>query len=222
MNTYWPWWAGAIGLASVTVGHYVYFRNSFGVSGSLERILNWNREREVERADALLADFDFDAALAEFSTAELASVATQQSLTETINTRTINTPAINTPAPYAPTSQKSAQRQPAPTTSPVAAQAVFIAFVFLGGLFASLTSGNFKLRNNMGDAYAAIVTDDWKMWPMLLIGGICVGFGTRLCGGCSSGHGLNGCSRLHPISLLATSVFFGTAVVVSTVLLRIL
>lgn len=43
-------------------------------------------------------------------------------------------------------------------------------------------------------------------WP-LLIGGLLVGFGTRLGSGCTSGHGVCGMSRLSPRSLFATAMF---------------
>lgn len=43
-------------------------------------------------------------------------------------------------------------------------------------------------------------------WP-LLIGGVLVGFGTRLGSGCTSGHGVCGMSRLSPRSLFATATF---------------
>lgn len=50
--------------------------------------------------------------------------------------------------------------------------------------------------------------------PVLLIGGLLVGFGTRLGGGCTSGHGVCGLSRLSPRSLAATGVFMATAAAV--------
>lgn len=43
--------------------------------------------------------------------------------------------------------------------------------------------------------------------PLLLAGGLLVGFGTRLGGGCTSGHGVCGMARLSPRSLVATLVF---------------
>lgn len=43
----------------------------------------------------------------------------------------------------------------------------------------------------------------------LLIGGLLVGFGTRLGSGCTSGHGVCGMSRLSPRSLVATATFMG-------------
>lgn len=41
----------------------------------------------------------------------------------------------------------------------------------------------------------------------LLVGGLLVGIGTRLGGGCTSGHGVCGLSRLSPRSLVATLTF---------------
>ena len=38
----------------------------------------------------------------------------------------------------------------------------------------------------------------------------------------SSGHGLFGCGRLYPISIMATAVFFGTAVLVSFLLWKVI
>ncbi|MEJ2392658.1 MAG: YeeE/YedE thiosulfate transporter family protein [Gammaproteobacteria bacterium] len=46
-------------------------------------------------------------------------------------------------------------------------------------------------------------------------GGFLVGMGTQMAGGCSSGHGLSGCANLSWSSLLATGIFFSTAVVVA-------
>ncbi|MFN7674009.1 MAG: YeeE/YedE family protein, partial [bacterium] len=45
-----------------------------------------------------------------------------------------------------------------------------------------------------------------SVWP-LIIGGLLVGFGTRLGSGCTSGHGVCGMSRLSPRSLVATALF---------------
>ena len=43
--------------------------------------------------------------------------------------------------------------------------------------------------------------------PVLALGGLLVGFGTRLGGGCTSGHGICGISRGSARSLVATIVF---------------
>jgi uncharacterized membrane protein YedE/YeeE len=48
----------------------------------------------------------------------------------------------------------------------------------------------------------------------LLVGGLCVGFGTRMAGGCTSGHGLCGTSRLSKRSLVATATFMAAGIAV--------
>jgi uncharacterized membrane protein YedE/YeeE len=44
-------------------------------------------------------------------------------------------------------------------------------------------------------------------WPVLIAGGLLVGFGTRLASGCTSGHGVCGVARLSRRSLVATALF---------------
>jgi hypothetical protein len=51
-------------------------------------------------------------------------------------------------------------------------------------------------------------------WAAIAVGGLLVGFGTRLSGGCTSGHGLCGMARLSPRSIAATLIFMVTAIVV--------
>ncbi|WP_296676893.1 YeeE/YedE thiosulfate transporter family protein [Novosphingobium sp.] len=47
----------------------------------------------------------------------------------------------------------------------------------------------------------------------LILGGLLVGFGTRLGSGCTSGHGVCGMSRFSPRSLLATAIFMASGFV---------
>ena len=51
-----------------------------------------------------------------------------------------------------------------------------------------------------------------SIWP-LIIGGLLVGYGTRLGSGCTSGHGVCGLSRLSPRSLVATGMFMASGFV---------
>jgi uncharacterized membrane protein YedE/YeeE len=48
--------------------------------------------------------------------------------------------------------------------------------------------------------------------PLLIAGGLLVGFGTRLGNGCTSGHGVCGLARLSPRSLAATAAFMGAGI----------
>jgi uncharacterized membrane protein YedE/YeeE len=51
-------------------------------------------------------------------------------------------------------------------------------------------------------------------WAVIVVAGLLVGFGSRLGGGCTSGHGVCGIARLSPRSIIATLIFMGTAMMV--------
>ena len=48
---------------------------------------------------------------------------------------------------------------------------------------------------------------------LIVIGGFLVGFGTRLGGGCTSGHGICGIGRLSVNSMIATAIFVATGII---------
>ena len=78
-----------------------------------------------------------------------------------------------------------------------APRSIAIAFVLgmpLGALLVSALSGGVE------------TTFPVSPWP-LIVGGLLVGFGTRLGSGCTSGHGVCGLARLSPRSLVATVAF---------------
>lgn len=61
---------------------------------------------------------------------------------------------------------------------------------------------------------AGPVEAEFPPWFLILaVGGLLVGFGTRLGSGCTSGHGVCGMSRLSPRSLAATATFIAAGVV---------
>lgn len=78
-------------------------------------------------------------------------------------------------------------------------RAIFIAGLLLGGLLYSLTLEPLTLQMT-NNSY------------ILVLAGLLVGFGTRLGGGCTSGHGVCGISRGTARSILATIIFMTTAV----------
>jgi uncharacterized protein len=55
-------------------------------------------------------------------------------------------------------------------------------------------------------------------WVMITIAGLLVGFGARLGGGCTSGHGVCGIARLSARSIVATVIFMTTAIVVVAIM----
>ncbi|PWR10517.1 transporter [Micromonospora sicca] len=218
MTEYWPWWAGAVGLALTTINYAVTTDRSFGVSGAWDRVLHWRAERRVERVNEQFAD---ERVLAE----ALAAAAADQFGAGSA------APAAH-PAPHGDArAPRQDGRPPASPSSslasllpaPLVSQVALLLSVFVGGWIAAVTAGRFQLRLDMGDAFGQIVTDKpIEMIGALFVGGVLVGFGTRLAGGCSSGHGLNGCGRLQPVSIVATAVFFGTGVLVSFLLWKVI
>lgn len=57
----------------------------------------------------------------------------------------------------------------------------------------------------------------WK----LIVGGLLIGFGARLGGGCTSGHGICGMASLSPGSLIMVCTFLGTAIATAMLLARL-
>jgi uncharacterized membrane protein YedE/YeeE len=53
-----------------------------------------------------------------------------------------------------------------------------------------------------------------ESWTVVVVAGALVGFGTRLGGGCTSGHGVCGMARLSIRSIVATVIFMATAIFV--------
>ena len=74
---------------------------------------------------------------------------------------------------------------------------VAIAFVL------GLPLGALLISQTLGAVHVSFPT---SIWP-LIIGGLLVGYGTRLGSGCTSGHGVCGLSCLSPRSMVATGMF---------------
>lgn len=85
----------------------------------------------------------------------------------------------------------------------------------VGGLFRSLSDAPWRLSFLAGLIAPAIVAAAINMpkpvffgsTATLIVAGLLVGFGTRMGGGCTSGHGVCGMSRLSPRSIAATLIF---------------
>ncbi len=76
----------------------------------------------------------------------------------------------------------------------------------------------FALASAQGGSLTNAATD----WRLLVAAGILVGLGTRIAGGCTSGHGVCGISRLTPRGMVATGIYVGTGVLVITVLRHVI
>lgn len=55
----------------------------------------------------------------------------------------------------------------------------------------------------------------------MFVGGLFIGFGTRLAGGCTSGHGIFGLANFEPSSLVTTIAFMASGVATTQLLYRL-
>jgi uncharacterized membrane protein YedE/YeeE len=76
-------------------------------------------------------------------------------------------------------------------------------------LSAGLITGGFLFIMTLGVGETYSTTIEW--WR-LLIGGIIIGIGTRMSGGCASGHGVIGNAALERTSLVSTITFLLIAI----------
>ncbi|MHA7872652.1 MAG: YeeE/YedE family protein [Hyphococcus sp.] len=79
-------------------------------------------------------------------------------------------------------------------------RAAFIAGLFLAPFFVWLASAD-----------KPVVAFSHPIW-LTALGGLAVGFGARLGGGCTSGHGVCGMARLSRRSIAATATFMASAI----------
>lgn len=92
-----------------------------------------------------------------------------------------------------------------------------------GGLIALLTSGGgFDPTLSMGAMYELVMPESvWARGLVLMSGGVLVGYGSRLAGGCTSGHSITGISMLNPPSVLASVGFFAGGIIAVQLLFRL-
>ena len=84
---------------------------------------------------------------------------------------------------------------------------LFVAGLVLGGAVGMAASG-FKPDATYGSL------------PLIAIGGLFVGFGTRMSNGCTSGHGVCGNARLSPRSIAATITFIAVGMMTTFAVLH--
>ena len=92
--------------------------------------------------------------------------------------------------------------------------------IFLGGV---LTTQILRDTGKVRSGYAAM-TEVIQTGPTVLlvfIGAVVMGYGAKVAGGCTSGHGMCGTSQRSVASMVATGTFMATAIL-TTLLVRIL
>jgi hypothetical protein len=194
MIEHWPWYVSGAALASIPVIHWLGLHRTLAVSGRVTALVNRLRfgkdEPEVEISSEELLAAMREATLAAFGTG-----------------------AVETPS-------EGGEEAKLPSRLPPIDHIAFLGAMILGGFVSAMLSGAYEPAMTLqSSSFTAIFGDSPAVMAGVLgFGGILVGFGTRMAGGCTTGHGLCGVSRFQKGSLLATGAFFGAAVAVSLVL----
>jgi uncharacterized membrane protein YedE/YeeE len=98
----------------------------------------------------------------------------------------------------------------------------FLGGLVLGGFLSALAGGGWAPIWDLGmlDEAAALGPGAKLAW--MFAGGLLIGFGTRMAGGCTSGHGIFGIANLERASLESTISFVGAGMLTSNLIHRVL
>jgi len=97
----------------------------------------------------------------------------------------------------------------------------FLAGLVLGGFVSAALSGGWAPTWSLGlfDSVVGLGHAGKLLW--MFVGGLFIGFGTRLANGCTSGHGIFGTSNLEWSSMVSTACFMGGGLLTTQVIYRV-
>jgi uncharacterized membrane protein YedE/YeeE len=97
----------------------------------------------------------------------------------------------------------------------------FIVGLFLGGILSAVLGGGWTPTWDLGVLDERLTMGPVGKTAWMFVGGLFIGFGTRLAGGCTSGHGIFGLSNLEWPSLVATISFMLGGILTTNLLYRV-
>jgi len=98
----------------------------------------------------------------------------------------------------------------------------FLAGLLLGGVLSALLAGGWQPSWNAGMFDTHLGHSHWLKLGWMFAGGLFIGFGTRLAGGCTSGHGIFGLSNFERSGLVATISFMAAGIATTQLVYRII
>jgi len=96
-----------------------------------------------------------------------------------------------------------------------------LAGLLLGGVLSAVVGGGWAPTWDLGVFDAVIGWGPAGKVAWMFVGGMFIGFGTRMAGGCTSGHGIFGLSNFERSGMLATVSFMATGVITTNVIYRL-
>ena len=98
----------------------------------------------------------------------------------------------------------------------------FLGGLVLGGVLSAVLSGGWAPTWDLGMFDTVIGGGPMVKVAWMFVGGLFIGFGTRLAGGCTSGHGIFGLSNLELPSLVSTVSFMAAGLVTTNLIYRVI
>jgi len=97
-----------------------------------------------------------------------------------------------------------------------------LAGLVLGGFLSAVLSGGWQPTWALGLFDRAIGLGPAGKLAWMFVGGLLIGFGTRLAGGCTAGHGIFGTANFEKPSIISTVTFVLTGIVTSQIVYRVI
>ena len=97
----------------------------------------------------------------------------------------------------------------------------FLAGLVLGGVLSAVAGGGWRPFWAMGIFDTTFGWGPAGKLAWVFGGGLFIGFGTRLAGGCTSGHGIFGISHLERASIESTLAFMAAGIVATNLIYRV-
>lgn len=97
----------------------------------------------------------------------------------------------------------------------------FLAGLVAGGFLSAWLSGGWAPIWSLGRFDAAIGWGPAGKLAWMFVGGLFIGVGTRMAGGCTSGHGIFGISNFEGPSVISTLAFMTAGIVTANVIYRV-
>jgi len=197
---FWPAWLGGLCVALIAVAYPVLTGRLLGVSGLYDLLLTSLRRRPAEETQTVSSMAELEAALA---------AATLEAFGDDVV-------ADDEPGAVSGASGPEVAQVLAATLSPTRTRPLFLVGLILGAALASLSAGDSWTLTSLGSHFDERFGGDLAVGVVsLFVSGCMIGLGTRIAGGCTSGHGISGLACFQVGSFVSTATFWSTGTLVA-------
>jgi uncharacterized membrane protein YedE/YeeE len=181
LSEFWPWWVGGLAIGALATLYPLLSGRLLGVSSLYAAIFEKRSKDQPSLAE-------LEAALLAETEAEFG-------------------PQAHVAQPSRTERGLGRLRSEAERFRPL-----FLIGMVLGAALVTLATGRFQFSLSLGKSFD-LRYGSFGVLPVavLFVSGILIGVGTRVAGGCTSGHGISGVARGERGSWLTTLVFWATA-----------